>query len=123
MTDAGMFPIDNEDLDRGHASLFDDALFSIAREPTAFLRDRYQEPPFTILDRRGGAWQERDRKWKALGIQSEVGRADGLAYNIGMSYSHATPAPPGEEHTKTSVFSLRYRASSPSIWALTANWS
>ena len=54
--------------------LDDGALFFMAPEPTIFLRDRYMEPPFTVLDRRTGSWQDRDRQWKALGIQSEVGR-------------------------------------------------
>lgn len=110
MTDG--FPIDNEDLDRGHAALFDNALFDIAREPTVFLRDRYQEPPFTVLDRRGGAWQERDRRWKALGIQSEVGRANGLAFNMEMNYM-----PSNTESTtpSTSVFS-------PTLTELMVRW-
>ena len=54
--------------------LVDDALFDMRPEPTIFLRDRYMEPPFTVLDRKQGGWQDRDRKWKALGIKSEVGR-------------------------------------------------
>lgn len=54
--------------------LDDGALFDMKPEPTIFLRDRYMEPPFTVLDRRQGAWQSRDRQWKALGIQSELGR-------------------------------------------------
>ena len=33
-------------------------------------------PPFSVLDARGGWWQERKRQWLALGIQSEIGRED-----------------------------------------------
>ena len=54
--------------------LDDGGLFYMKPEPTIFLRDRYMEPPFTVLDRRQGAWQQRDRQWKALGIRSEEGR-------------------------------------------------
>jgi hypothetical protein len=54
--------------------LDDGGLFQMKPEPTIFLRDRYMEPPFTVLDRRQGAWQTRDRQWKALGIRSELGR-------------------------------------------------
>lgn len=54
--------------------LEDGGLFYMKPEPTIFLRDRYMEPPFTVLDRRQGAWQQRDRQWKALGIKSELGR-------------------------------------------------
>lgn len=64
----------------GHDPLDDGGLFEMKAEPTAFLRDRYQQPPFTVLDRRGGEWLERDRKWKSLGIRSELGRKDMQTY-------------------------------------------
>lgn len=70
--------------------LGDGGLFSMKADPSFFLRDRYQEPPFTVLDRRGGSWQDRDRKWKALGIQSEVGREAGLTFNIAQKGSNQT---------------------------------
>jgi hypothetical protein len=70
--------------------LEDGGLFAMKADPSQFLRDRYQEPPFTVLDRRGGSWQERDRKWKALGIQSEVGRDAGLTFNIAQKGSSGT---------------------------------
>lgn len=37
------------------------------------LRDKYMVPPFTILDRRQGSWQERAKQWKKLGMESELG--------------------------------------------------
>jgi 1-aminocyclopropane-1-carboxylate deaminase/D-cysteine desulfhydrase-like pyridoxal-dependent ACC family enzyme len=46
------------------------------------LADRFVVPPFSILDQRAGYWQERKRKWLAMGIRSEEGRADNL---LGMS--------------------------------------
>lgn len=46
------------------------------------LRDRYIEPPFSILDTRQGTWQNRKRAWLAVGIKSEIGR-DAVTYNIG----------------------------------------
>jgi DNA modification methylase len=70
--------------------LGDGGLFEMKADPSFFLRDRYQEPPFTVLDRRGGSWQDRDRKWKALGIQSEVGREAGLTFNIAQKGSNQT---------------------------------
>ena len=39
-----------------------------------FLRDVFLEPPFTVLDTKGGAWRNRKRLWKNLGIESEVSR-------------------------------------------------
>ena len=54
-----------------------DALFTPGPEHLgATLRDRFIEPPLSVLDRRGGAWQTRKRQWMALGIQSELGRGD-----------------------------------------------
>lgn len=96
----------------GHADLFDDGLFTIERDPTVFLRDRYQEPPFTVLDRRGKAWQKRDGQWKSLGIESEVGREGGLTFNMEMSYM-----PSAAESTvpSTSVFS-------PTLVELMVRW-
>lgn len=38
------------------------------------LRDKFLEPPFTILDSKGGDWQARKRLWKGKGIKSEVSR-------------------------------------------------
>lgn len=72
-------------------SIFEDGgLFAMKPDPSQFLRDRFLEPPFTVLDRRGGSWQDRDRKWKSLGIQSEVGRDEGLTFNIKQKGSNQT---------------------------------
>ena len=38
------------------------------------LRDKFIEPPFSVLDTKSGNWQKRKRQWKLLGIQSEIGR-------------------------------------------------
>jgi DNA modification methylase len=38
------------------------------------LRSKFMEPPFSILDSKGGDWQNRKRAWKDLGIKSEIGR-------------------------------------------------
>lgn len=37
--------------------------------------DKYQVPPFSVLDTRQGYWQEARRSWLALGIKSEIGRS------------------------------------------------
>jgi hypothetical protein len=42
------------------------------------LKDRFIVPPFSVLDARQGYWQVRKRAWIDLGIQSELGRGDGL---------------------------------------------
>lgn len=92
----------------GHADLFDDGLFpadQVEREPSVLLRSRYQEPPFTVLNRAAKDWQKRDSQWRALGIQSEVGRDGGLTYNMGMGYARADGDEDASAVPRTSVFS------------------
>ena len=38
----------------------------------SILRQRFVEPPFSILDTRQAEWQERKRTWKKLGIRPEI---------------------------------------------------
>ncbi len=38
------------------------------------LRDKFIEPPFSILDTKSGNWQRRKRLWIGKGLKSEVGR-------------------------------------------------
>jgi DNA modification methylase len=49
------------------------------------LRDKFIEPPFSILDTKSGSWQSRKKLWQKLGIKSEVGRDGNLIYNKQMS--------------------------------------
>lgn len=51
------------------------------------LAERFTLPPFSVLDARQGAWQDRKRAWLALGIQSELGRGNA---NLGMSHPETT---------------------------------
>jgi len=48
---------------------------------------RYAAPPFSVLDTRQGYWQERRRKWLALGIKSELGRGEAGALKISKAVS------------------------------------
>lgn len=45
------------------------------------LRDKFMEPPFSVLDTKGGAWQSRKRAWKNLGIESHLGREGVVVIN------------------------------------------
>ena len=38
------------------------------------LKDKFIVPPFSVIDTKQGDWQARKRKWKNLGIKSELGR-------------------------------------------------
>ena len=40
------------------------------------LAERFEFPPFSVLNAREGEWQERKRAWIAMGIKSELGRGD-----------------------------------------------
>jgi len=68
------------------------------------LRDKFIEPPFSILDSKTGSWRKRVNKWKKLGIVSEIGR-DAKTRNgnlnklIIASGNHI-----GHTHTDTSIF-------------------
>jgi hypothetical protein len=44
------------------------------------LADRFGVPPFDVLDARQGYWRDRKRSWLRLGIRSETGRGNHLAY-------------------------------------------
>ena len=75
-------------------------LFGTPIEEKTSLRDNFIEPPFTVLDARGGVWQGRKNKWRTLGIRSEVGR-DAVAIHIGTSYNKDNDSPMSEY---TSIF-------------------
>ena len=52
-------------------------LFEIEAPPPVSLADKFGVPPMSVLDRRGGEWQDRKRRWGSLGMQSELGRDAG----------------------------------------------
>ena len=51
-------------------------------EVKASLFDKFIVPPFSVLDRRQGYWQNRKRTWLRLGIKSELGRNEHLCFNL-----------------------------------------
>jgi DNA modification methylase len=55
-------------------------LFGNIVEEKILLRDKFIEPPFSVLDTKSGSWQSRKRMWKNLGIKSEVGREIDLTF-------------------------------------------
>jgi DNA modification methylase len=46
------------------------------------LRDKFIEPPFSVLDTKQGGWQKRKKQWNNLGIKSEVGREAKVNANL-----------------------------------------
>lgn len=77
----------------------DSTLFDMIREAPRALTELYVEPPFTVLDRRSGRWQERKRQWYNLGINSGEGRGDQLTFNFKGDYLKVV-----KSHSGTSVF-------------------
>lgn len=60
-----------------------DLFGEVVRDPHgSLLGDEFIVPPFSILSARDGWWQERKRKWLALGIESELGRGGGATWGI-----------------------------------------
>lgn len=55
-------------------------IFGEVEESNPILRDRFIEPPFSVLDTKSGNWQRRKKLWKKIGIKSEVGR-DATTFN------------------------------------------
>jgi DNA modification methylase len=50
-------------------------LFGDVIEKDPILRERFIEPPFSVLDTKTGSWQKRKQQWVSKGISSEVGRS------------------------------------------------
>jgi len=50
-------------------------------ESNTSLADRFLVPPFSVLNAREGWWQDRKRGWKEIGIESELGREEGLTFS------------------------------------------
>lgn len=83
------------------------------------LRDKFLEPPFSVLDTRQGSWQNRKRKWQSLGMKSEVGRADELTYTGAVSKFDYYRVKEGKrdktDEQSTSIFD-------PALTELMYNW-
>ncbi len=63
-------------------------LFGNVESKNALLRDKYIEPPFSVLDTKGGNWQKRKKMWSNLGIRSEVGRDAKLWKGTNSSFAN-----------------------------------
>lgn len=68
------------------------------------ISDRYVIPPFSILDSRLDYWQKRRRWWLALGIQSELGRAEDMAFSTRRGFDERYGIKEGDVASGTSVF-------------------
>jgi hypothetical protein len=66
------------------------------RQTTTGLAGRFTVSPFSVLDAAKGEWQDRKRAWMAYGIESELGRTDGLIGKASSYGSRATQTADGK---------------------------
>jgi hypothetical protein len=64
------------------------------------LAERFMIPPFSVLNARGGWWQERKAAWLALGIQSELGRGETAGAKLAMSETVQRLKPSADQAAK-----------------------
>lgn len=83
------------------------------------LREKFLEPPFTVLDTKTGSWQNRKRKWGKIGMKSEIGRSEDLTYTGAASKFDYYRVKEGKRETtdeqSTSIFD-------PALTELMYNW-
>ena len=60
--------------------LLDDVDESESTKDSGALERDFMVPPFSVLDTRQGAWQDRKKQWLDMGIKSEIGRDDNLTF-------------------------------------------
>ena len=75
---SAMFRQDELDALIATISVPDEAASTTQEQARATLAERFLVPPFSVLDARQGYWQARKSAWIALGIQSELGRGEGV---------------------------------------------
>jgi len=80
------------------------------------LRDKFIEPPFSVLDTKSGSWQKRKKLWQRLGIKSEVGR-EAKSINSGTDNYRAIKNKKGYNNKEnyTSIFD-------PALCEVLYNW-
>ncbi|CAE6861763.1 hypothetical protein R75461_08022 [Paraburkholderia nemoris] len=63
-----------------------DALLALPADALArahvTLAERFMVPSFSVLNAREGWWQTRKQAWITLGLESELGRSDGLIFSL-----------------------------------------
>jgi predicted RNA methylase len=75
----------------------------IIQKKNGALAERFEFPPFSVLNARDGLWQDRKRAWLELGIKSEIGREAVLTGGNAKQWQ-ANNGATGELSTWTSTF-------------------
>jgi len=61
-----------------NAPIIKSEVVEVGKPEIVSLRDKWIEPPFSVLDTKTGSWQQRKQKWMELGIKGELGRGESL---------------------------------------------
>lgn len=69
-------PKDNNQVKKDYGREIGKDLFGETVYQSILLRERFIEPPFTVLNAEEGGWRKRKNAWKELGIRSEIGRTE-----------------------------------------------
>lgn len=85
----------------------------IIKEP--LLRDKFIEPPFSVLDSKQGNWRNRVNKWKRLGFKSEIGRSELTTKNGNLQRLIANSDHNAPRKDNTSIFD-------PALAEIIYNW-
>jgi len=92
---------------------------SIQQETNSKVCQAFIFPPFSVLNARDGAWQERKRAWLDLGIVGELGRDSDLLYGDKVDsidfYRHKEGHCKNTDQSNTSVFD-------PTLCELVYSW-
>ena len=86
------------------------------------LRDKYIEPPFSVMDTKQGTWQRRRQKWKALGIESELGRKVDGAHFAGRHRQAERSSKPVAESTQRILDVGEHSIFDPVVCELAYTW-
>lgn len=95
------------------------------------LAERFIFPPFSVLDARQGAWQERKRNWIGLGLKSEDGRSarmlaksvnDELVVDPDTGEEYYKGAPPGSVNAKILALSNGQSIFDPVLCEMAYRW-
>lgn len=68
------------------------------------LRDRFVEPPFTVLNANGGEWMKRKQAWMRLGIRSEETREHLKTFNDSIVNLRQKLSPGSKRLATVSIF-------------------
>lgn len=92
-------------------------IFGETEKLDVLLREKYIEPPFSVLDTKGAYWKARKRQWYSIGMKSEVSREHVKTYNIPIGKYHNK-----EEYYSTDAQKLNTSIFDPVLCEVLYHW-